>query len=391
MTNFLVKLFIKNSENTSDPEVREKYGTLSGGVGIALNLILAGAKFIIGTFVAHSIAISADALNNFSDAASSLLTVIGFRIAGKEADPEHPFGHGRFEYITALAVGVLVELMGFELVRSSVDKIRSPEPVSFSYAAAVVLLLSIGGKIWLALFNRKLGKKINSPAMSAVVADSISDSTATGVALIALIASEFTSANIDGWAGIIVAGFILYSGFGILKETVGILLGAPPEDELVKDVTRYILSHDKVMGIHDLVVHSYGANSIFASIHVEFSADDDMVLTHDLIDCMEQEILNNFGVHMTMHLDPLVFNDSRINELRAKTKSVIKDMDESFEFHDFRVVDGPTHTNLIFDLVIPHKYPKTPEEIKTEVMRKIKEVSETCFAVVTVEYNYVRK
>lgn len=390
MTKIIVKLFIKDSDNVSDPLVRKKYGMLSGTVGIVLNMLLAAAKFIIGTFVAHSIAISADALNNFSDAASSLLTVIGFRIAGKEADPDHPFGHGRFEYITALAVGTLVEIMGIELIRSSIDKIRSSQPVTFSYAAAAVLVISIGGKIWLALFNRSLGKKINSPAMTAVVTDSISDSTATAVALISLIASNFTNANIDGWAGIIVACFILYSGFGILKETVGILLGTPPDEELVHDVTRYILSHDKVKGTHDLVVHNYGANSLFATIHVEFSADEDVVAIHDLVDAMEHRILNDFGIHITMHLDPLQFNDERISYLKDLTEKAVREIDESFNIHDFRVVDGPTHTNLIFDLVIPHKYKKTKDEIKADVSSKIRKIDETYFAVITVENNYIK-
>lgn len=391
MTKLLVRLFVRDYKNTADAAVRGRYGVLSGCVGIALNMILAAAKFIIGGFVAHSIAISADAINNFSDAASSLLTIIGFKIAGKKPDGEHPFGHGRFEHITALIVGMLVELMGFELIRSSIDKIRNPEPVVFSAAAAVVLVISIFGKIWLAVFNRYLGKQINSPAMSAVVTDSISDSTATAVALVCLIASNFTGANIDGWAGIIVAAFILYSGFGILRDTVGTLLGTPPDDELVNNVVEYILSCEGVMGVHDLVMHSYGASSIFGTIHAEFSADSDMVQTHDIIDTIENEVYKRFNVHMVIHLDPLVFDDERVNELRELTASVVTGIDEAFSFHDFRVVDGPTHTNLIFDMVIPHGCRADAGELKKEIESRIKQIDERYFAVTTVEYSYINQ
>lgn len=388
MSELLVRLFIKDYNNTKSETVRQKYGFLSGVVGIVVNLMLTAAKFFIGT-VSHSIAITGDALNNLSDAGSCIVTLAGFKMANMKPDKEHPFGHGRLEYVAALIVGFFVEMMGFELIKSSVDKIRNPQPVLFSIPAVIVLVLSIGGKLWLALFNRHLGKKINSPALTAVVTDSIGDITATSFTLLALILSKFTDLPLDGFFGIAVALFIMYSGYGILKETIGIILGTPPSKELVDELVIFIMSHPGVMGIHDLMIHSYGENRLFASVHIEILASEDILKAHDVIDLIEKEVLERFSIQLVAHLDPLIVDDKRINDLREMTENIVKEMDESFKIHDFRVVEGPTHTNLIFDMVIPFDCKKTEKELKQTLEEKIKEKDEKYFVVATIEGSYI--
>lgn len=383
----LVRLFVKDSERTHSAVVRERYGMLSGITGIIVNVLLATAKFIIGT-ASHSIAITGDALNNLSDAGSNVVTLVGFRMAGAKPDKEHPFGHGRIEYVAALVVGFIVEMMGFELIKSSIEKIKNPEPSVFSWAACAVLLLSIGGKIWLALFNRYLGKKIDSPAMSAVVADSISDTAATASTLLALILSQFTSFPVDGVFGIVVALFIMYSGLGILKETIGILLGTPPSKKLVDSLRSFILSHDGIIGIHDLVIHSYGASKFFASVHAEVPSTVDILKAHDTIDLIEREVLKKFSIQLVIHMDPLVVNDERVDELHSLVSAQCRKIDPALQIHDFRVVDGPTHTNLIFDLVIPFDFKYSEKQTKELLSEKIREQNENYYAVITTESSY---
>ncbi|MGN1195699.1 MAG: cation diffusion facilitator family transporter [Acutalibacteraceae bacterium] len=388
MSELLVRLCIKDCNNTKSETVREKYGLLSGIVGIIVNVILTAAKFIIGT-VSNSIAITGDALNNLSDAGSCIVTLAGFKMANMKPDKEHPFGHGRLEYIAALIVGFFVEMMGLELIKSSIDKIRNPQPVIFSIPAVIVLVLSIGGKLWLALFNRHLGKRINSPALTAVVTDSIGDITATSFTLISLILSKFTSLALDGFFGIAVALFIMYSGYGILRETIGIILGTPPSKELVDELVVFIMSHPGVMGIHDLMIHSYGENRMFASVHIEILASEDILKAHDVIDLIEKEVLERFGIQLVAHLDPLIVDDRRINDLREMTERIVSEMDESFKIHDFRVVEGPTHTNLIFDMVIPFDCKKSEKELKETLEAKISEVNSNYFVVATIEGSYI--
>ena len=383
----LVRLFVKDSERTHSAVVRERYGMLSGITGIIVNVLLAAAKFIIGT-ASHSIAITGDALNNLSDAGSNVVTLVGFRMAGAKPDKEHPFGHGRIEYVAALVVGFIVEMMGFELIKSSIEKIKNPEPSVFSWAACAVLLLSIGGKIWLALYNRYLGKRIDSPAMSAVVADSISDTAATASTLLALILSQFTSFPVDGVFGIVVALFIMYSGIGILKETIGILLGTPPSKELVDSLRSFILSHDGIIGIHDLVIHSYGASKFFASVHAEVPSTADILKAHDTIDLIEREVLKKFSIQLVIHMDPLVVNDERVDELHSLVAAQCRKIDPALQIHDFRVVDGPTHTNLIFDLVIPFDFKYSEKQTKELLSKKIREQNENYYAVITTESSY---
>ena len=389
MTDFIVNLFIKDKDNINDSKVRGQYGILSGCVGIAVNVILCLAKFFVGT-VTHSIAITADAANNLSDAGSSAVTVFGFKMSSRPADENHPFGHGRIEYITAMIVSFIILFMGFELAKQSVGKIRNPEDVTFSLVGAVIIGVSILGKLWLALFNRELGKKINSPAMQAVVADSLSDIAATSITLISLILSKFyPNLHIDGWLGIIVACFVLKAGFEIFKDTLHALIGQPPTKETVDELEELVMSYDHVAGIHDLILHNYGPDRFFGSLHVEMPCDLDVMLGHDIIDNIEQDIYQKMGIQMTIHYDPIETNNERVAELKACCDELIKNIDERLTLHDFRVVDGPTHTNVIFDLVVPYKYSKGRDELISEISNKIREKCDTCFAVINVEHSFV--
>ncbi|MBQ4348788.1 MAG: cation transporter [Clostridia bacterium] len=388
MSELLLRLFIKNHQDTKNPDVREKYGYLGSITGIIINIFLAAAKYLIGV-ITNSIAITADAVNNLSDSVSCVITLVSFKMANMKPDKEHPFGHGRIEYVAALIVGFIVELMGYELIKSSIGKIRNPEAVVFSVPAVIVLLISIGGKIWLAVFNRHLGKKIDSPAMSAVVADSISDTTATAITLISLVVSLFTDFPLDGYMGVIVSLFILYSGFGILKESVGIILGKPPEKELVDELVEFIMSHDEILGIHDLVIHSYGATRTFASVHTEISSDGDLLRAHDTIDSIERLTKEKFGIELVIHMDPIVTNDEKTESYYQYIHKTVKDFDSSLSIHDFRVVEGPTHTNLIFDIVIPHKYKLTEKELIAEINNLVHKDNENYFLVITVDNCYI--
>lgn len=389
MTKLLIKLFIKDSENTADPAVRSRYGVLSGVVGIVCNILLTAAKFVVGS-VTGSIAITADAANNLSDAGSSAVTLASFKLANRPADDEHPFGHGRIEYVSALIVSFIILLMGGELIRSSVEKIMNPSPLQFSMAALVVLVLSIGVKLWMAFFNRNIGKRINSTAVGAVVMDSVSDTAATAVSMIALILSKFTSVPLDGYMGIVVALFIIVTGIGIFKDTMNEILGTPASPETVSELEKEILSYDGIIGVHDLIVHDYGPGRVFASAHAEVPSDCDIMNCHDTIDQIERDIKSKFKMDMVLHMDPIVVNDERINTLRERVSEIAKAMDSAFSVHDFRMVEGPTHTNLIFDLVIPHKYPFTKKQIKEILDEKIKtDLGEAYYTVITIENSFV--
>lgn len=388
MTNLLLRLFVKDYKNTNSPVVREKYGTLGSVVGIVVNIILSVFKYLVGV-ISNSVAITADAINNLSDAASCIVTLIGFKFAGRKPDKEHPFGHGRIEYIAALIVGFIVELMGYELIKSSIDKIRNPEEVTVSLPVVTVLCVSILGKVWLSFFNRTLGKRIDSPAMSAVAADSISDSVATGITLASLVLSKFFGVSLDGYAGIIVSLFILYAGFGVLKETVSVIIGVPPSKELVNELVSFILSHEEIAGIHDLIIHSYGATNTFATVHAEISADEDMIKAHDTIDLIEKQVKENFGIELVIHLDPIVTEDEKINSLKELVMKNVLEISSEMSIHDFRVVDGPTHTNLIFDVVVPYSFKLSDKELIYILEKKMKAVNERFCLVVTVDKCYI--
>lgn len=387
MTSLLIKLFIKDSENIKDPRVRCMYGKLSGMVGIVVNLLLCSAKFFIG-FVSGSITITADAVNNLSDAGSSIVTLFGFKLSEKPADSKHPYGHGRIEYISGLIVSFLVLLMGFELIKTSVGKIREPQPVQYSTVALAVLIVSILGKLWLAYFNSKLGKKINSTATQAVVADSLSDTAATSVALVSLIVAKFSTVCVDGYFGLAVALFIVYSGINLIRETIAPLLGMPPEKEFYDEIKDFIMSYDGVVGVHDLIIHDYGPSRLFASAHAEVPANIDVLVSHDTIDLIERDVAKKYGMLISIHLDPVVVDDEKINKLKEITQNAVVSVDETFTMHDFRVVDGTTHTNLIFDVVVQHGCKLTRDEIIDTISDKLSKIDERFFCVITIDYAF---
>lgn len=387
MHTILVKLFIRDSENTKDIRVRTAYGTLGSVTGIVVNLILAVAKYIAGV-ISGSISVTADAINNLSDAGSSIVSLFGVKLSAKPADKGHPYGHGRIEYISASIVAFLVLLMGVELLKSSIEKIANPVPVQFNWVSLIILVLSILAKLWLGLFNKILGKKINSAPMMAVMKDSFSDCLATAVAAAAIIISAFSDINVDGYLGIFVAGFILLAGFNILRDTMAELLGKAPEKEFVEAIEQKILSYDFVVGVHDMIIHDYGPQRRFASAHAEVPANADMMECHDIIDLIERDIFAEFGLLISIHMDPIIVDDERINELRRMTSQTVKEICEEMSIHDFRVVDGPTHTNLIFDLIVPHKYEMSNDEICRLIDNKLSKIDERYFTVITVEHAF---
>lgn len=387
MTELLIKLFVRDGKSVKDPKVRSAYGKLSGAVGIAVNLILSAAKFLVG-LLTGSITVTADAVNNLSDAGSSIITLFGFKLSEKPADKEHPYGHGRIEYISALTVSIFVIIMGVELLKSSVEKIRTPETIDFNYIAVGVLVLSIFGKLWLAFFNWKLGKKINSTATKAVVTDSLSDTASTFVALVSLIVSHKTGFNCDGYFGAAVSLLILWSGISLVKETLAPLLGQPPEKEFYEQIKKEIMSYDGIVGVHDLIIHDYGPSRLFASAHAEVPADVDIMQSHDTIDLIEHQIKKKYGMLISIHLDPIVVNDERINELHELTEKAVKEINPEFSIHDFRVVDGTTHTNLIFDVVVTYDEKRSPSEITSLISEKLSKIDERFFCVITVDYSF---
>lgn len=386
MTQLLIKLFVKDYQNTASEAVRVRYGTLSGMVGIAINIILSVSKMIFGA-ITKSISIIADGANNTFDAISSIINLVGFKISGKPADDEHPFGHGRIEYVSALTLSFFILIMGVELIKTSVDKFRNPETVIFSIPAVIVLVVSILAKLWLAIFNRNVGKRINSVAVDAIVTDSLGDIAATTCSLIALVASKFTDLPIDAIMGIVVALVIIYAGIDIIKGTIGPLLGEPPEKETVDRLEKLVMSYDGVVGIHDLVLHCYGHSKIYGSLHAEVPADVDILHSHDTIDLIERQVKEQLGIEISIHMDPII-NDERTHELKDEVNRIVKELCPEASIHDFRIVDGPTHTNLIFDAVLPRKSPLTEQEFNELITKKIKEKDEKYFTVINIDRSF---
>lgn len=387
MTKLLVRLFIKDSENYSDKKVRTAYGVLSSITGIVLNLILAGAKYAAGV-ISGSISITADAINNLSDAGSSIVSFFGVKISAKPPDKDHPYGHGRVEYISAFIVSFFVLFMGVELLKDSVGKIINPEPVKFSFLSLAILVISILCKLWLGVFNKNLGKKTNSAPMMAVMKDSFSDCLATGVAAVSIIVSAFSDINIDGYLGVVVAVFIFIAGFDILRETLGDILGRPPEAEFVEEITEKIMSYPHVCGVHDMIIHDYGPSCRFASVHAEVPSDEDIMELHDIIDGIERDIYNEYGMLTSIHMDPVVINDERINELKKITQDSVSRIDERLSIHDFRVVEGPSHTNLIFDVLLPNDMKCSNREICQKIEDELSKIDERFFCVITVDHAF---
>ena len=388
MISLLAKMFIPNRENTADAAVRRAYGQLCGLVGIALNILLFAGKFFAGT-LSGSIAITADAFNNLSDAGSSVVTLLGFRLAGRKPDPEHPFGHGRMEYLSGLVVSALILLMGVELAKSSFQKILHPEAVEFSVAAVVILLASIAVKLYMSVYNRTIGKKIHSAAMVATGIDSLSDTISTVAVLIAMVVGKLSGLMIDGWVGMVVALFILYSACRAAMETVSPLLGQAPEAEFVQRIEELVLAHEDVCGIHDLVVHDYGPGRVMISLHAEVPSSGDILELHDMIDGIEMELRQQLDCEAVIHMDPIVVDDAVTTEMRIRTAALVKEVDERATIHDFRMVVGPTHTNLIFDAVVPFGGEKSNYQLEEEIKARVQQMEGTYFAVVRVENSYV--
>ena len=363
MTNLLLRLFVKDHENTSDPGVRAKIGSMSGAVGICCNVLLFGFK-LLAALLSGSVSIMADALNNLSDASGSIVTLVGFRLADRPADDKHPFGHARFEYLSGLAVSVLIILIGFELAKSSLDKILHPAAVEFTWVTAVVLIASVGVKSWMFLFNRSLGNRIHSASLHATAADSRNDCIATSAVLLAAVVERLTSLRVDGWMGIAVAVFILYSGWNLARETISPLLGEDADEELRRKIVDYIASQPRVLGYHDLMVHDYGPGQRFASLHVEMDKNEDPLACHELIDDMERECLKSHNVHLVIHYDPVVTDDPELTRLREAVKSLLAIKDPRLTIHDFRMVPGEGHTNLIFDVALPLELRGQENELK---------------------------
>ncbi len=387
MIKFLAKIFIKDSENVTDQRVRSAYGYLCGAVGIVLNILLFVGKFAAGT-LSGSVAVTADAFNNLSDAGSSVISLIGFRLASQKPDPHHPFGHGRFEYIASLVISIIIIVMGFELGKSSFEKIVRPEPVEYSALTFVILAVSILVKLYMFLYNRSTGKRIDSSTMRATAMDSISDAVSTTAVLVSSVIAFFTSVSVDGWMGLAVAAFILFTGFQSAKETVDSLLGAPPEKEFVDEVANIVLSHDGIIGIHDMIVHNYGPGREFVSLHAEVPSDGNMVEIHDTIDNIEHDILQEMGCLATIHMDPVDVRDEFTANVKKRVKEIIEAIDPVITFHDFRMVSGPTHTNVIFDIVVPYGYKLSDEEVVKRISDAIHESDENLFAVIEVDKDF---
>ena len=388
MITFMASLFIKDSKNYKEPSVRQAYGVLSGAVGIGLNILLFFGKWLAGT-ISGSIAITADAFNNLSDAGSSIITLIGFRLSGQEPDPEHPFGHGRMEYISGLLVSVAILIMGFELIGSSIGKLRSPEPIESSALVFGILIASILVKLYMFFYNHSLSKKIESAAMKATSVDSLSDTVATTLVLIATLISKYTGLLLDGWFGILVGLFILYTGGSTLKETIDLLLGQPPKQEFIDEVKEIVLGHSMVHGVHDLIVHDYGPGRVMISLHAEVDVNGDIQDIHEQIDHIEHELQEKLHCSATIHMDPIVTDDKEVLAMKAKVEEMVHFLDESFSMHDFRMVRGSTRTNLIFDVEVPRKTSYTDNEIVNWLKERIHELpGSKYFAVIQIDHEY---
>lgn len=390
MFSYLVRRLIPNSEDTSSPAVREKYGTLCSLLGIFLNVLLFCGKLFAG-LLSGSIAITADAFNNLSDAGSSIITLAGFRLAGKKPDPDHPFGHGRMEYIAGFVVSLAILLMGVELAKTSLDKLLHPEAPEFSLLVAGILAASIAVKLYMASYNRYAADKVASSAMRATSLDSLSDSVATTVVLLSMLVYRFFHINADGACGLLVAGFILLAGVRAARETLQPLLGQPPEPEFVRRVAELVLSHEQVLGLHDLVIHDYGPGRRMISLHVEVSAAEDILVTHDIIDNIEKQLSRELGCAAIIHMDPILVGDARIDELRLRTAGLVRSIDPRLTIHDFRVVTGPTHTNLIFDVVAPFDLPMSDDELRRAVEEGVSAWEGGYYAVLTIDKDYLGK
>jgi len=388
LIKLLSKWFIKGSENIENPVVRAAYGTLCGVVGICFNLILFTIKLIAGQ-LSRSIAITADAFNNLSDAGSSIVTLLGFKIAEQKPDPDHPFGHGRYEYISGLVVSLIILVMGFELLKTSIEKIITQQAPEGSPLVFIILGISILIKCYMAFYNHKYSKKINSTAMKATAFDSLSDSVSTFAVLISLLVYTLFKVNIDAYAGLLVSLFILVTGYKSAKETISPLLGQPPSEELVKKIEHIVMSYEGILGIHDLIVHDYGPGRLVISLHAEVSASGNILELHDVIDNAERQLKEELSCIAVIHMDPIVTDDESAVEAKSKVLDLLHEIDPVISMHDFRMVTGPTHTNLIFDIIVPFKYRMSDSELNAAICKSVSQIPGNYFAVVQIDKSYV--
>ncbi|MGI5893336.1 MAG: cation diffusion facilitator family transporter [Candidatus Merdivicinus sp.] len=388
MTNFLLHTFVKNSENVKDPDVRASYGRFAGIVGVCCNVLLGGGKMLAGLLF-QSIAVLADGINNLSDAMSSLVTLICFKMSSRPADKEHPFGHARMEYVSGLVVAVLILMVSFNLMSSSFEKIIHPEETPFSWISIGVLAVSIAVKGWMMLFNRKLGKMIDSTALEATAIDSRNDVIATSAVLVSTLVAKWSGLKLDGIAGMLIALFILWSGINLIRDTLSPLLGEAPDRDLVKKTMKRLRSYDGVLGIHDLMVHDYGPGRCFATVHVEVDAREDVMVSHDLCDNIERDFLDS-GIHLVVHMDPIITDDEELNVLRQQVVSIVAGMNEGITMHDFRIVRGYSHTNVIFDIVVPSGCKRSEDSLRQEIQEKVSAIDPAAhyFTVVSIDRNY---
>ena len=389
MITLLARFLIHEKDDKT--RIRQSYGVLCGIVGIALNVLLFAGKLLAG-MLSNSIAITADALNNLSDAGSSLVTLIGFRLAGAKPDSEHPFGHGRMEYISGLVVAAAILLMAYELIRDSIGKILHPEETETSLLVFIILAVSIFVKLYMAYYNRSIGREIGSAAMKATATDSLSDAGATSVVFAASLIGHYTGVQIDGWCGVLVGLFIIYAGIQAAKETLDPLLGQPPEKELVEEIHKIVMAHEPICGIHDLIVHDYGPGRQMISLHAEVPAEGNILETHDAIDNVEKELRDKLGCEATIHMDPIITMDKRIYRLKMTVLEMLNEIDPVITMHDFRVVTGPTHTNLIFDIIVPFKFHIDDEALTGRLEAMVKErVGESYYTAMTIDRAYVKE
>ena len=387
MTDWLVQRCIRRPEDGSDPAVRQAYGLLSGGVGIVLNLLLSAGKFVAGVLTG-SIAVTADAFNTLSDAGSSVVTLVGFRMAAKRADDDHPFGHGRIEYLSGLAVAVAILVVGLELAKTSLEKVLHPVEVAFSWLSVGILCASILVKLWMFFFNRNLSRRIGSAAMMATATDSLSDAAATSAVLLGTLVGHFADLYIDGWVGVLVAVFILRAGWGAAKDTLDPLLGQSPDPELVRGIQETVLGRPEIVGMHDLVVHDYGPGRCMASLHAEVPMDADILVIHDVIDNLERELRRKLGVEVVIHMDPIAVGDPRTDALKAQVTELVRRIDPDMTIHDFRMTAGPEHTNLIFDVAVPYHCRLEDEQVQEAIGAAVKALPGNYYTVVSVDHVY---
>lgn len=389
MTKLLVKLFVKDYKNTEKQEVRTSYGILTSVVGIISNLILFIVKIAIGIII-RSISVIGDAFNNLSDAASSVIGFFGVKIAGRPADKEHPFGHGRAEYIASLIVAFLIIQVGFTVIKNSTSKIFNPEAVLFNWTTIIILSVSVFIKLWLAYFNSKLGKRINSTVMKATATDSLADVLVTSATIISIIIEKSTTYSVDGWMGIIVGVFVTISGLSVAKETLLPLMGEAVNMDVYKKITKRVESYDGIIGSHDLIVHNYGPNNIMATIHAEIPNDADLEMAHETIDLIERDVLEDLGILLVIHMDPIEVNDLKVIEKRDMITNIVTDLEAEASIHDFRVVNGERKINLIFDLVVPHSYDvKDQQELLRKLIQKTRKVDYRYDCIVTIESSFI--